>query len=97
MAIEKRCSSTPRCRVVAAAEEEAPKLVCPQSQPTVPGGTVRAEAGEAGMAAAYYMPGAIDGSRQGTYYLDALNHRSDTVTPPRTSRSTRPCRATTSS
>jgi uncharacterized protein (DUF885 family) len=28
------------------------------------------EAEEAGMAAAYYMPGAIDGSRQGTYYLN---------------------------
>jgi uncharacterized protein (DUF885 family) len=56
-------------RVVAAAEAEAttwfavvpdePCVVLP-----VP------EAEEAGMAAAYYMPGAIDGSRTGTYYLN---------------------------
>jgi uncharacterized protein (DUF885 family) len=56
-------------RVVAAAEAEAPKWFA-----TVPdvACTVAAvpEAEEAGMATAYYMPGAIDGSRPGTYYLN---------------------------
>jgi uncharacterized protein (DUF885 family) len=56
-------------RVVAAAEEEAPNWFAtvpdqPCTVEPVP------EAEEAGMAAAYYMPGAIDGSRQGTYYLN---------------------------
>jgi uncharacterized protein (DUF885 family) len=56
-------------RVVAAAEAEAPKWFAvvpdePCAVQAVP------EAEEAGMAAAYYMPGAIDGSRQGTYYLN---------------------------
>ncbi len=56
-------------RVVAAAEEEAPRWFAtvpdqPCTVEQVP------EAEEAGMAAAYYMPGAIDGSRQGTYYLN---------------------------
>src|SRR5271157_5083424 len=56
-------------RAVAAAEAEAPRWFA-----TVPDEpcTVEAvpEAEEAGMAAAYYMPGAIDGSRTGTYYLN---------------------------
>ncbi|HWD54504.1 MAG TPA: DUF885 domain-containing protein [Acidimicrobiales bacterium] len=56
-------------RVVAAAEEEAPRWFAtvpdqPCTVEPVP------EAEEAGMAAAYYMPGAIDGSRRGTYYLN---------------------------
>jgi uncharacterized protein (DUF885 family) len=56
-------------RVVAAAEAEAPRWFAvvpdePCAVQPVP------EAEEAGMAAAYYMPGAIDGSRQGTYYLN---------------------------
>ncbi|HUE07646.1 MAG TPA: DUF885 domain-containing protein [Acidimicrobiales bacterium] len=56
-------------RVVATAEEEAPNWFAtvpdqPCTVEPVP------EAEEAGMAAAYYMPGAIDGSRQGTYYLN---------------------------
>ena len=56
-------------RVVAAAEAEAPKWFA-----TVPdvACTVAAvpEAEEAGFGSAYYMPGAIDGSRPGTYYLN---------------------------
>ena len=56
-------------RVVAAAEEEAPNWFA-----TIPDQPCTVEpvpdAEEAGMAAAYYMPGAIDGSRQGTYYLN---------------------------
>jgi uncharacterized protein (DUF885 family) len=56
-------------RVVAAAEAEAPKWFA-----TVPDEpcTIEAvpESEEAGMAAAYYMPGAIDGSRTGTYFLN---------------------------
>ena len=56
-------------RVVAAAEEEAPRWFAtvpdePCTVEPVP------EAEEAGMAAAYYMAGAIDGSRHGTYYLN---------------------------
>ncbi|HWF15780.1 MAG TPA: DUF885 domain-containing protein [Acidimicrobiales bacterium] len=56
-------------RVVAAAEREAPRWFAtvpdqPCTVEPVP------EAEEAGMAAAYYMPGAIDGSRHGTYYLN---------------------------
>ncbi len=56
-------------RVVAAAEAEAPSwfAVVPD-QPCVVEPVPEAE--EAGMAAAYYMPGAIDGSRNGTYYLN---------------------------
>jgi uncharacterized protein (DUF885 family) len=56
-------------RVVAAAEAEAPSwfAVVPD-QPCVVEPVPEAE--EAGMAAAYYMPGAIDGSRIGTYYLN---------------------------
>jgi uncharacterized protein (DUF885 family) len=56
-------------RVVAAAEEEAPNwfATVPDQRCTV---EPVPEAEEAGMAAAYYMPGAIDGSRQGTYYLN---------------------------
>ena len=56
-------------RVVTEAEAEAPEWFAvvpevPCAVEPVP------EAEEAGMAAAYYMPGAIDGSRQGTYYLN---------------------------
>jgi uncharacterized protein (DUF885 family) len=56
-------------RVVAGAEAEAPRWFAvvpdvPCAVEPVP------EAEEAGMAAAYYMPGALDGSRQGTYYLN---------------------------
>jgi uncharacterized protein (DUF885 family) len=58
-------------RVVAAAEAEAPKwfatvpdVAC--SVAAVP------ESEEAGMSSAYYMPGAIDGSRPGTYYLNTF-------------------------
>ena len=56
-------------RVVATAEAEAPNwfAVVPD-QPCVVEPVPEAE--EAGMAAAYYMPGAIDGSRGGTYYLN---------------------------
>jgi uncharacterized protein (DUF885 family) len=56
-------------RVVAAAEAEAPKWfgVVPD-EPCVVEPVPEAE--EAGMAAAYYMPGAIDGSRKGTYFLN---------------------------
>jgi uncharacterized protein (DUF885 family) len=56
-------------RVVSAAEAEAPSWFAvvpevPCAVEPVP------EVEEAGMAAAYYMPGALDGSRQGTYYLN---------------------------
>jgi uncharacterized protein (DUF885 family) len=58
-------------RVVAAAEEAAPAWFAtvpdqPCTVEPVP------EAEEAGMAAAYYMAGAIDGSREGTYYLNTF-------------------------
>jgi uncharacterized protein (DUF885 family) len=56
-------------RVVAAAEAEAPKWFA-----TVPDVACTVapvpQAEEAGMTGAYYMPGAIDGSRSGTYYLN---------------------------
>lgn len=56
-------------RVVAAAEAEAPRwFATVPDQPCIVEPVPEAE--EAGMAAAYYMPGAIDGSRQGTYYLN---------------------------
>jgi uncharacterized protein (DUF885 family) len=59
-------------RVVSAAEAAAPMWFAvvpevPCAVEPVP------EAEEAGMAAAYYIPGAIDGSRQGTYYLNTSN------------------------
>ena len=56
-------------RVVAGAEAEAPKwfAVVPDVPCTV--APVPA-AEEVGMTTAYYMPGAIDGSRSGTYYLN---------------------------
>jgi uncharacterized protein (DUF885 family) len=56
-------------RAVAAAEAEAPKWfgVVPD-EPCVVEPVPESE--EAGMAAAYYMPGAIDGSRKGTYFLN---------------------------
>jgi uncharacterized protein (DUF885 family) len=56
-------------RVVAAAEAAAPKWFA--TVPDVPC-TVAAvpEAEELGMTSAYYVPGAIDGSRPGTYYLN---------------------------
>ncbi len=65
-------------RVVAAAEAEAPKWFA-----TVPEVACNVEAvpgtEEAGMATAYYMPGSVDGSRPGTYYLNTsqpeLRHR----------------------
>ena len=65
-------------RVVAAAEAEAPKWFA--TVPDVPCTVAPVpEAEEAGMGAAYYMPGAIDGSRAGTYYLNtsepASRHR----------------------
>jgi uncharacterized protein (DUF885 family) len=55
--------------VVAAAEAEAPNwfAVVPD-QPCLVEPVPETE--EAGMPAAYYMPGAIDGSRNGTYYLN---------------------------
>ncbi len=56
-------------RVVTAAESEAPRWFA--VVPAMPCGVEPVpEAEEAGMAAAYYMPGALDGSRQGTYYLN---------------------------
>ena len=56
-------------RVVAAAEAEAPKWfgVVPQEACVV---EPVPETEEAGMAAAYYLVGAIDGSRKGTYFLN---------------------------
>jgi uncharacterized protein (DUF885 family) len=56
-------------RVVAAAEQEAPRwfATVPDQRCTV---EPVPEAEEAGMAAAYYMAGAIDGSRHGTYFLN---------------------------
>ena len=56
-------------RTVAAAEAEAPKWfgVVPD-EPCMVERVPPAE--EAGMPAAYYMPGAIDGSRKGTYFLN---------------------------
>jgi uncharacterized protein (DUF885 family) len=56
-------------RVVAAAEAEAPRwfATVPDQRCTV---ASIPEAEQAGMATAYYMPGAIDGSRSGTYYLN---------------------------
>ena len=56
-------------RVVEAAEEEAPRwFATVPNQPCTVEPVPEAE--EVGMAAAYYMPGAIDGSRRGTYYLN---------------------------
>ena len=56
-------------RAVAAAEAEAPRWFA-----TVPDEPCTVEAvpemEEAGAAGAYYMPGAIDGSRSGTYFLN---------------------------
>ena len=56
-------------RVVAAAEAEAPRWfgVVPKEACVV---EPVPETEEAGMAAAYYMVGAIDGSRKGTYFLN---------------------------
>ena len=56
-------------RVVAAAEAEAPKWfgVIPKEACVV---EPVPETEEAGMAAAYYLVGAIDGSRKGTYFLN---------------------------
>jgi uncharacterized protein (DUF885 family) len=55
--------------VVAAAEAEAPKWFA--TVPDVPCTVAPVpETEEAGMTSAYYMPGAIDGSRGGTYYLN---------------------------
>ena len=55
--------------IVAAAEAEAPNWfgLVPEEPCTVEPVPI---AEEAGMAAAYYMPGAIDGSRRGTYFLN---------------------------
>jgi uncharacterized protein (DUF885 family) len=65
-------------RVVAAAEAEAPKWFA--TVPEVPCTVAPVpEAEEVGMGTAYYMPGALDGSRAGTYYLNtsdpAARHR----------------------
>jgi len=56
-------------RVVVAAEAEAPRwfAVVPEAPNTI---EPVPETEEAGMAAAYYLPGAIDGSRKGTYFLN---------------------------
>jgi uncharacterized protein (DUF885 family) len=56
-------------RVVAAAEAEAPKWfgIVPKEACVV---EPVPETEEAGMAAAYYLVGAIDGSRKGTYFLN---------------------------
>ena len=56
-------------RAVEAAEAEAPKwfAVVPDEPCTV---EPVPETEEAGMAGAYYLPGAIDGSRKGTYFLN---------------------------
>jgi uncharacterized protein (DUF885 family) len=58
-------------RTVAAAEAEAPNWfgVVPDEACTV---EPVPQSEEAGMAAAYYMPGAIDGSRRGTYFLNTF-------------------------
>ncbi len=56
-------------RAVAAAEAEAPQWFA--AVPDEPCAVLPVpEAEEAGMAAAYYLPGAIDGSRAGTYFLN---------------------------
>ena len=56
-------------RVVVAAEAEAPKWFA--TVPDVPCMVAPVpETEETGMTSAYYMPGAIDGSRAGTYYLN---------------------------
>jgi uncharacterized protein (DUF885 family) len=56
-------------RVVSAAEAEAPRwFSLVPDQPCLVEPVPRAE--EAGMAAAYYIAGAIDGSRAGTYFLN---------------------------
>jgi uncharacterized protein (DUF885 family) len=56
-------------RVVAAAEAEAPRwFATVPAAPCVVAPVPETE--EAGMTSAYYMPGAIDGSRPGTYYLN---------------------------
>ena len=59
-------------RAVAAAESAAPRwfATVPDEPCTV---EAVAESEEAGTAAAYYMPGAIDGSRSGTYFLNTSN------------------------
>jgi uncharacterized protein (DUF885 family) len=61
-------------RVVATAEAEAPKWfgLVPDEPCTV---EPVPEAEEVGMPAAYYIPGAIDGSRPGTYYLNTSKPR----------------------
>jgi uncharacterized protein (DUF885 family) len=56
-------------RVVAAAEAEAPRwFATVPAAPCVVAPVPETE--EAGMTSAYYVPGAIDGSRPGTYYLN---------------------------
>ena len=56
-------------RVVATAEAEAPKWFA--TVPDIPCTVAPVpEVEEAGMTTAYYMPGALDGSRSGTYYLN---------------------------
>ncbi|HEX4434363.1 MAG TPA: DUF885 domain-containing protein [Acidimicrobiales bacterium] len=56
-------------RVVTAAEAEAPKWFATVPDVSCDVAAVP-EAEEAGMAGAYYMPGSLDGSRPGTYYLN---------------------------
>ena len=57
-------------RVVAAAEAEAPKWFADRPRRCRAPSSRSPRPRKPGMAAAYYMPGAIDGSRQGTYYLN---------------------------
>ena len=82
-------------RGVAAAEAEAPRWFA-----TVPDEPCTVEAvpemEEAGAAGAYYMPGAIDGSRSGTYFLNTSKPEERHRYAAEDMHSTRPCPDTTS-